>query len=79
MTSRRRKYGNVGDTFDAFGATFEITEVGRLRLGDIAGCWKEEGMESLDDFVKTWTRIHPHNYDMEERFYYHKFRKVEQK
>ena len=76
MTSRRKKYGDVGDIFEAFGTTFQIVEVGRLRLGDIASCWNEEGMESLEDFVKTWTQIHPHNYDMEERFYYFKFQRV---
>ena len=77
MTSRRKRYGNVGDTFDAFGASFQIVEVGRLTLGDIASFWKEEGMESLEDFTRTWTQIHPHNYNMGERFYYFRFKKAE--
>lgn len=76
MTSRSKKYGNVGDTFDAFEATFEITEVGRLKLGDIASFWKEEGMGSIDDFWKTWAQIHPLKNSMEDIFYFHKFKKV---
>jgi len=79
MTSRTRKYGNAGDTFDAFGATFQITEVGKMQLGNIAFLWKEEGMESIFDFVKTWGQIHPQRfYDVDEWFYYHRFRKVKE-
>ena len=76
MTSRTKKYGNVGDTFEAFGAMFEITNVFRLELGDIASFWREEGCNSLDDFVETWKQIHPNKpYRLSDRFYVHKFRK----
>ena len=78
MTSRSKKYGEAGDTFDAFGATFKIIEVGRLRLGDIAGYWKDEGMQSLEDFENTWKQIHPYRtYNLEDYFYYHKFKRVD--
>jgi len=77
MTSRTRKYGEVGDTFDVFGSTFQITQVCRLELGDIASFWKEEGCQTLDDFVKTWEKIHPNRpYRLSDRFYVHRFKKV---
>ncbi len=77
MTSRTKKYGKIGDTFDIFGATFEITEIGRLQLGDILSFWKEEGMTSIEDFEHTWKQIHPYKpYRLSEMFYCHKFRRV---
>lgn len=77
MTSRTRKYGQVGDVFKAFGAMFKITEVFRLELGDIASFWKDEGCKSLDDFVETWKKIHPNKpYRLNDRYYVHRFKKV---
>ena len=77
MTSRNRKYGEPTDTFDAFDATFEIIEVCRLALGDIASFWQEEGCKSLEDFVETWKKIHPKRpYGLSDRFYVHRFKKV---
>jgi hypothetical protein len=78
MTSRSKQYGHVGDTFDAFGATFEITEVGKRLLGDIANDWKAEGMISLEDFMETWKQIHPFRiFNPEDRFFTHKFKRVD--
>ena len=34
-TSRVRKYGNVGSTFKEFGATFEITDIKEIVLGEV--------------------------------------------
>jgi uncharacterized protein YqfB (UPF0267 family) len=77
ITSRRKRYGNVGDFFDAFGAIFQLTEVFTLALGDIASFWEEEGCQSLDDFVETWKQIHPNaRYRLSDRFYVHKFKKI---
>jgi hypothetical protein len=77
LTSRTKQYGEIGDRFDAFGATFEIIWIGKLPLGQIEKFWKEEGMQSLDDFVNTWKGIHPkRKYDLNERFWTHKFRKI---
>jgi hypothetical protein len=77
MTSRTKKYGNVGDTFYAFGTIFELIEVGKLQLGDIASCWREEGMNNPYDFLKTWKQIHPNKpYCPTEKFHIHRFKKV---
>ena len=78
MTSRSKKYGEYGDTFDVFGATFEIVEpIARLSLGDIASFWREEGFESLEDFVECWTNLHPRvGYDVNRVYYCHIFKKA---
>jgi len=59
-TSRTRRMGKMGDTFDAFGATFEIERVERRTLGNIRyHHWKEEGCKSSTDFFEVWEQIHP--------------------
>ena len=60
-TSRTRRYGHKGDTFDAFGATFEIVEEPeKCTLRDIMyNHWKEEGCKSTTDFFEVWEEIHP--------------------
>jgi hypothetical protein len=59
-TSRTKKYGIEGDTFEIFGKRFELTEVKKVQLAYVrAYCWKSEGAESMDDFVRIWKEIHP--------------------
>lgn len=60
MTTRSKKYGNVGDTFAIFGAVFEITEEWRGILSAVASKhWAEEGCDSEDDFIHVWEALHP--------------------
>ena len=60
MTCRKEKCGQPGDTFEAFGATFEITHVMRMRLGFVGSdCFKQEGCKSEMDFIDVWQFIHP--------------------
>jgi len=60
MTSRTKRYGNVGDTFDVFGATFELTDVSKMTLQFVAyGYYQEEGCQFPTDFIDIWERIHP--------------------
>jgi len=59
-SSRSRWFGKVGDTFEAFGSTFEIIDKKRLKLGIVvADHWKEEGFYGIEDFIETWRKIHP--------------------
>lgn len=78
-TSRNKKYGEVGERFSQFGATFEITEVRRLSLGDITKYYyKEEGCKSSEEFIKVWLKLHPRAAWMPGRkVYTHFFRRVE--
>lgn len=58
-TTRTRQYGKKGDTFEAFGATFILDEVGWKRLREVGKHWKEEGCNSLENLIEVWCEIHP--------------------
>lgn len=59
-TSRTKKFGDDGDTFGAFGADFELTEVYQTTLLDVAeNYWREEGCSSQSNFENIWKSIHP--------------------
>jgi hypothetical protein len=75
-TSRTRKYGNPGDTFEAFDHEFEIVKVERRTLGDILDHWREEGCDSRKDAVETWKMLHSKRGDLQERLYVHVFRRI---
>ena len=77
LTSRTRAMGKKGDTFDAFGATFEIDWVMSVDLGEVAEHWREEGCSSRQDFVGVWKMIHPRKgFDEETQVFAHHFHKV---
>jgi len=60
MTSRTKRYGQKGDTFDIFGATFKITNVMQCSLMLVANeYYLDEGCNSSTDFVDVWKQIHP--------------------
>lgn len=79
MTSRTKRYGEVEDTFDAFGATFQITDVMRCSLMLVANeYYLDEGCDSSEDFVKIWEKIHPRRgFDPNQGVYVHTFEKME--
>lgn len=59
-TTRKTKYGFVGDTFMVAGVMYRITEVKKLMLVRVAFDWfKEEGFGSPEDFVEAWVSLHP--------------------
>lgn len=58
-TSRTKKYGKVGDTFEAFGATFKIENISQQSLGFVASHWFNEGCQNKEDFIDVWRKIHP--------------------
>jgi hypothetical protein len=60
MTSRTKKYGKPGDTFEAGGQRYRLTELYRFPLNQVAmTCFKDEGCESPREFQKVWESIHP--------------------
>jgi hypothetical protein len=80
-TSRTKRYGEPGDTFDAFDNEFEILKVERRTLEDILEHWKEEGCSSKEDAVEVWRRLHPRrgfdrSFYLSERLYVHIFRRI---
>ena len=58
-TSRTKKYGNVGDKFKVFNTEFELTDVKQVTLKEVGDkYYKQEGCDSLAQFVKIWSSIH---------------------
>lgn len=75
-TSRTKRYGKRGDTFEIFGAEFLIECVEPRSLGNIAEHWKEEGCESKGDFIEVWRKIHRcRGYVPTQRVYVHIFKR----
>jgi hypothetical protein len=75
-TSRTKRYGQMGDSFEAFGATFEILTVEKKTLEEILNHWREEGLDSFSDALITWRKIHPiRKLDFLEQFWTHIFKK----
>jgi len=59
-TTRVAKYGNIGDTFDIFGATFEIIDIKRTTLQDVKdNYYIKEGCSTPLVFETAWCAIHP--------------------
>lgn len=80
LTSRTKRYGQVGDWFNAFGQTFVLTSVEKRGLYWIVDHWQYEGCSSEKDFLEVWQSIHPVKaLDMNEQFWVHQFRNISKK
>lgn len=76
-TSRTKRYGKPGDTFEVFGQEFLIEKVERRTLADVAEHYKEEGCSSWSDFVDVWESIHRRKgFNTWQRVYVHVFRRI---
>ena len=59
VTSRTRRHGYAGDTFQAWGRTFEIIGVHKMLLITVRDLWYEdEGCKSPKEFEDTWMKLH---------------------
>lgn len=78
-TARTKKYGEAGDTFTAWGKTFELREVIRLLLSSVRDrYYQQEGFESPAHFVTLWESLHPiKGFDPMQAVYLHSFRKLD--
>lgn len=77
-TTRTKRYGEVGDIFEAFDAEFELVGVCptiALWVGNFL--YKEEGFEVAWDFHKIWRKLHP-RLDKSAVVYVHFFRQISQ-
>lgn len=77
-TAEDEKYGEVGDTFKAFGAIFRITEVKQTLLKNVSlVLWRQEGCDSAFHYTVVWKRLHPQNGWVPHKLVWvHWFRKV---
>lgn len=58
-TCRSEAYGQPGDRFQIFGATFELIAVWQTTLADVAmHYYKQEGCDSPEDYIAVWNKIH---------------------
>ncbi len=74
MTCRTKAYGAYGDTFEAFGETFEILLIQRVPLCTMDTLWQFEGVDSFQEFQDVWKKLHPRKpWDDYQRVYVHGF------
>lgn len=74
-TSRRKVYGRSGDLFHLRHHTYEIVEVFKATLAEVAEHHEREGFRSKEAFIARWRELHPRRgYDPEERVWVHVFR-----
>jgi len=78
MTSRTKRYGKAGDTFEAFGVEFRITGIERMPLEIVAyGFYEEEGFGSPEVFIEIWEKIHPiKKFQPSQKVYAHFFKRI---
>ena len=60
VTSRTKRYGKAGDTFNAFGTTFRLIDVSRQTLTFVSVYFYDvEGFLSPEHFRRFWEGLHP--------------------
>lgn len=74
-TTRNKRYGCIGDTFEIDKRVFVLTWVSHIYLKQVADTkYKEEGFDSPDEFIKIWEAIHPRKgYDRTQAVWLHEF------
>ena len=76
-TARTKRMGQPGDTFEAFGATFELKSVSEELLAYVADLWMQEGCTSREHFIEVWNGIHPRTgYHPQQEVFLHRFKLV---
>jgi hypothetical protein len=80
MTTRTRKYGDEGDTFEINGVPFAIMGVGNIPLHRVANkLFESEGFSSREEFIDYWNKLHPRKkYDPDQMVWIHSYMKVEE-
>lgn len=78
-TSRNKKYGDLGDTFDIFDGVFKITAIEKQPLEKVATQWyAEEGCDSPAAFRDIWIKLHPiKGFEAEKDVFVHTFTRIE--
>lgn len=76
-TSRNKKYGEIGDTFTAFGNKFTIVNIEKEKLEKVANEYcVEEGFMKPEEFIEKWNKLHPiKKWDPEQIVFVHSFEK----
>jgi len=73
-TSRTKPYGKPGDYFPLRGHTFEIVNIFRAPLYEVAENYEKEGFRSKEEFIEFWNKTHPKKrYDPDQKVWVHEF------
>lgn len=77
-TSRTRRYGEIGDTFEIDGRKYKLTGVDHHYLWAVGIIlFRDEGFDNLDKFKSYWEKLHPRKgYDPDQLVWIHFFREV---
>lgn len=59
LTTRSKKYGSPGDTFEIFGARFRLLEVRKDLLLNSCRQYLAEGFRNSTAFICCWNKLHP--------------------
>ncbi len=78
-TSRTKRYGEVGDTFEAFGAELRIAITHKHPLYNVADIlYEQEGFDTPEEFKACWIKLHPRRgFDPEQKVWVHFFRRTD--
>ena len=78
-TSRTKKYGQIGDTFKAFGATFIMINQEEEELQFVAEhYYEDEGFKKPKEFISIWVEIHPRKgWDPKQKVWVHEFMRTD--
>lgn len=76
-TSRTKIFGKVGDVFILDNVCFEITNVTKKTLLEVAlSFFLEEGFNTPCEFAEEWVSIHPSGFNKDKIIYFHEFRRI---
>lgn len=80
MTTRSKRYGEVGDFFKLGGRFYRLVSVRRVELGAIAHAYyRQEGCATPAEFRDIWVQIHPRKgWTPMEKKWLHEFRDATQ-
>ena len=71
-TSRSKKYGELGDTFNVEGEVFRIVDIVPELLSDITALYYRcEGCRTADEFIDLWKRLHRGVWNPDRVYYIH--------
>jgi len=83
-TSRTKKYGSVGDTFEVKlfhrleKVKYQLTYIERVTLGFVAEhLYELEGANSQQELIDVWIKLHPlKGFEKDQKVYLHVFKEV---
>ena len=71
-TSRSKKYGDIGDTFNVEDEVFRIVDIEPEMLDFITASYHRlEGCRNADEFISLWKRLHRGIWNPDKEYFVH--------